>query len=330
MRTEDFKAVATRVSLVGMIGNSILTLFKLVAGIVAHSGAMISDAIHSASDILSGLIVIVGVRLSQRVADEDHPYGHERFESVAALILAMVLAVVGGSIGVTAFQSVVSGDYKTSALPGALALIAAIVSILSKEAMFWYTYINAKKINSSALKAEAWHHRSDALSSIGALIGIVGARLGLRVMEPVASLIICLFILKVALEIFKDAIDRMVDHACSSDVEEDIRRHAARQPGVMGVDVLHTRMFGNSAYVDLEISADRSLPLSEAHAIAERVHDDIEAAFPQVKHIMVHVNPAAASEVKNIANLPSSVQLVLSELSLWRNGYVTSVWMRPP
>ena len=158
--------------------------------------------------------------------------------------------------------------------------------------MFWYTWVNAKKIQSSALKAEAWHHRSDALSSIGALIGIGGALAGVRVLEPVASIVICLFILKVALDIFREAVDKMVDHACDEKTETEIRKCVAAQEGVRHVDLLRTREFGRKIYVDLEIATDSMIPLRDAHAIAERVHDTIEKRFPEVKHIMVHVNPA--------------------------------------
>ncbi|MBR6498071.1 MAG: cation transporter, partial [Clostridia bacterium] len=191
-----------------------------------------------------------------------------------------------------ALHSVISGEYLTSSAPGVLALAAAAVSIVVKEGMFWYTWINAKRIRSGALKAEAWHHRSDALSSVGALIGIGGALLGVTVMEPIASVIICLFILKVALDIFREAVDNMVDHACDAETENAIRACAAGQEGVMGVDVIRTREFGRKIYVDIEISADGSLSLLQAHDIAQRVHDRIETDFPEVKHIMVHVNPA--------------------------------------
>ena len=167
-----------------------------------------------------------------------------------------------------------------------------MVSIAVKESLFWYTRGYAKKYRSTALHAEAWHQRSDALSSIGALIGIAGARMGVPVMEPIASLIIALFILRVAIRIFKEAIDQMVDHSCNEEAEEAFRTTALEQPGVMGVELLRTRMFGNRVYVDLEIAADPNLTLAAAHEIAEDVHDAIEKTFPEVKHIMVHVNPA--------------------------------------
>ncbi len=292
MEASHFEKVATRVSTVSIVINLLLAAFKFAAGVLGRSGAMISDAVHSSSDVIGSLIVIVGVKLSEKKADQDHPYGHERMESVASLILAGILAAAGFSIGKEAFLSVYTRTYLTDAAPGLLALIAAAVSIVVKEAMFWYTRINAVKIRSSALKAEAWHHRSDALSSVGALIGIGGALLGARVMEPVASMVICLFIFKVALDIFREAVDNMVDHACDGETEEALRSCAEKQEGVIRVDVLRTREFGRRIYVDLEISADGSLTLREAHDIAQKVHDVIEETFPDVKHIMVHVNPA--------------------------------------
>ncbi len=287
---EQFQAAATKVSVISMVTNVILTLLKLAAGLIAHSGAMISDAVHSASDIFSGLIVLIGVRISSRAPDEKHPYGHERFECVAALLLSGILAVVGGTIGVNAVKDIIGGG--TREAPGVLALIAAVVSIVTKESLFWYTRGYAKKYRSTALHAEAWHQRSDALSSIGALIGIAGARMGVPVMEPIASLIIALFILRVAVRIFREAIDQMVDHSASVETESAFRTTALAQPGVMGVELLRTRMFGNRVYVDLEIAADPDLTLAAAHEIAERVHDAIEQTYPDVKHIMVHVNPA--------------------------------------
>ena len=189
-------------------------------------------------------------------------------------------------------KNVIEGDYKHLAVPGILALVAAVVSILSKEAMFWYTRINAKKIDSGALMADAWHHRSDALSSIGALIGIAGARMGFPVADSIASLVICLFIEKASYDIFKDAIDKMVDKACDENTEESIEKCVLSEEGVLGIDLLRTRTFGNKISVDVEIRANGDKTLWETHAIAENVHNSIEQKFPKVKHIMVHVNPA--------------------------------------
>ncbi|MBO6041249.1 MAG: cation transporter [Oscillospiraceae bacterium] len=294
--TTSFEKIASRVSGVSIVVNLLLAAFKFIAGALGHSGAMISDAVHSSSDVIGSLIVIIGVKVSEKASDEDHPYGHERMENVASLLLAGILATAGISIGKEALSSIISGGYKTAAVPGLLALIAAVVSIVVKEALFWYTWVNARQIRSGALKAEAWHHRSDALSSVGALIGIGGARFGALVLEPIASIVICLFILKVALDIFREAVDKMVDHACDMETEDALCACAARQEGVVKVDMIRTREFGRKVYVDLEISADGHLTLLEAHDIAQRVHDCIEAEFPDVKHIMVHVNPAEQAQ----------------------------------
>ena len=292
MNTEkDFEKIATRVSVVSIAGNTALSLGKLLVGILAHSGAMISDAVHSASDVLSSFIVIIGVKLSRRAADREHPYGHERFECVAAIVLAVLLAMTGVLIGWQAVDAIRSGSVGQST-PGLAALIAAAVSIAVKELMFWYTRHYARLINSPALMASAWDHRSDALSSVGALIGIAGARLGYPVMEPLASLVICAFILKAAFDIFRDATNKMVDRACDAETEQRLAACVREQPEILGIDSLQTREFGSRIYVDLEIALDGSMSLYDAHAVAEQVHNRIEREFPSVKHIMVHVNPA--------------------------------------
>ena len=287
----EFRNVANRVSLVTIIGNVVLSVIKLLAGIIAHSSAMISDAVHSASDVFSTFVVIIGIKLASKKPDKEHPYGHERMECVAAIVLAMVLFITGLGIGLEAVKNIIHGNYGDLQVPGVLALIAAIVSIVSKEAMYWYTRHYAKKIDSSALMADAWHHRSDAFSSIGALIGIGASRLGYPVMDSIASLVIFVFIVKAAFDIFKDAIDKMVDHACDEGTEKQIYDCVMKNENVMGIDLLQTRVFGNKIYVDVEIQADASYTLQKAHDIAEAVHDDIEESFPKVKHIMVHVNP---------------------------------------
>lgn len=289
VQEQSFEATATRVSTVSIVGNLLLSLFKLLAGLLARSGAMVSDAVHSASDVFSSFIVIIGVKIASRDADSDHPYGHDRFECVAAIVLSTVLLITGLFIGYTALRKIFGAE--EADVPGVLALIAAVVSIVAKEVMYHYTMRYARRFDSSALRAEAWHHRSDALSSIGALIGVAGARLGWPILDPIASLVIFGFIVKAAVDIFRDAIEKMVDHACTPETEEALRVCALAQPGVRGIDLLQTREFGSRAYVDMEIAADGDLTLTESHRIAEQVHDAIEKEFPQVKHIMIHVNP---------------------------------------
>lgn len=299
VKTENlFEKTAVRVSNVSIIGNTVLSLIKLLAGIIAHSGAMVSDAVHSASDVFSSIIVIVGVKLASKESDAEHQYGHERLEPVAAIVLAIVLGVTGLFIGHAALEKLFSGAVEELQIPGVLAMIAAIISIVSKEAMYWYTRHYAKLLDSGALMADAWHHRSDALSSVGSLIGIGGARLGYRWLDPVASLVICVFILKAAYDIFSDAVKKMVDHACSEDMQEDIRRCAQAQPGVLGIGNLQTREFGNKIYVDLEALADGELTLKESDSISGQVHDAIEKNFPKIKHIVVVMKPQSETAEK--------------------------------
>ncbi|MDD6468046.1 MAG: cation diffusion facilitator family transporter [Erysipelotrichaceae bacterium] len=292
VKETDFQKVANKVSLITIVGNVLLSVVKLLAGMIAHSNAMISDAIHSASDVFSTFVVIIGIKLASKKPDKEHPYGHERLECVAAIILAIVLLFTGLGIGMEALKNILHGNYSELQIPGMLALIAAIVSIISKEGMYWYTRYYAKQIDSSALMADAWHHRSDAFSSIGALIGIAGARLGFPIMDSIASLVIFVFIVKAAYDIFKDAMDKMVDHSCDEQTEKQIYDCVMKNENVLGIDLLQTRIFGNKIYVDVEIQVDASYTLQKGHDIAEAVHDDIEQNFPKIKHIMIHVNPA--------------------------------------
>ena len=292
---DEFKKVANKVSFITIVQNVLLSVFKLFAGIFAHSNAMISDAIHSASDVFSTIIVIIGVKLASKKSDKEHPYGHERLECVAAIVLSIVLLYTGIKIGSQAVKDIIGGNYQNLQKPGMLALVAAVVSIVTKEIMYWYTRHYAKKIDSSALMADAWHHRSDALSSVGALVGIGGAMMGFPVMDSIASIVIFVFIAKAAYDIFKDAMDKMVDHSCDDETEKEMRDFVLAQKEVLSVDLLHTRIFGNKIYVDVEIGVNGSYTLRQAHEIAEEVHEGIEKKFPKVKHVMVHVNPEDAS-----------------------------------
>lgn len=286
------EAVIRKLSFVSIAGNTVLSGFKFFAGITGNSSAMISDAIHSFSDVLTTLIAWIGVKISKKASDSAHPYGHERLECIASLLLGAVLMITGLGIGKVGLETILSGRYETIAIPSAIALVAAVISIVGKEAMYWYTRYYAKLINSSAFLADAWHHRSDALSSIGSLIGIAGAMLGFPVLDSVASVVICFFILKVSYDILKDAVAKLLDTSCGAAYEQTLRDYVADEKGVICVDLLRSRMFGNKVYVDLEIQVDGDKSLREAHEIAEQVHTDVEHNFPDVKHIMIHVNPA--------------------------------------
>jgi len=288
-------AIANRVSVVSIIVNAALSAFKLAVGILAHSAAMVSDAVHSLSDVLSTFIVIIGVNIAGQKSDKGHPYGHERFECVASIILALMLGLTGAGIGYSGVKSIIDGDYENK-IPGVAALVAALVSIAVKEWMYRYTRSAAKRINSGALMADAWHHRSDALSSIGAFVGILGALLGVLALDAVASIVICLFIAKAAYDIFMDAINKMVDKSCDEETLNALRALVMSQNGVIAVDDIRTRIFGSKMFVDIEIAANKDLVLTQAHKIAEGVHDAVEKNFPEVKHCMVHVNPGVTED----------------------------------
>ena len=285
------QTIVNRVTSIVIIGNVILSLFKFLAGIFGHSSAMVSDAIHSLSDVLATFIAWLGIRLSMQAPDREHPYGHERLECVASLLLGTILFGTGLMIGFSGLKTILAGHYEELQAPECIALIAAVVSIATKEGMFWYTRHYAKVLNSAAFMADAWHHRSDALSSIGSLIGIGGAMLGFPILDPLASVAIAVCIIKVAYDILKDAVSKMLDTACSSEYEKKLADFISAQDGVDRLDVLHTRMFGNKIYIDAEISVDGDKSLTDAHEIAESVHTQVEKHFDNIKHIMIHVNP---------------------------------------
>lgn len=292
MHNTDDRYIANKVSIVTMCVNLALSAFKLFAGFFANSGAMISDGVHSLSDVLTTIMVLFGVNIASLEADESHPYGHEKIESLVGAAMALLLfatAVGIGYKGVSALMGFRKGE--SIAIPGRLALIAAVVSIATQELMFWYARGAAKKINSQVLLADAWHHRSDALSSVGSFLGIGGAMLGYTFLDPVVSLIICLLIIKVAYDIFKTSVDQLVDSSADKETVNAISQVILNTEGVIKIDDLKTRQHSKRMYVDVEIAVDGNKSTYETHEIAHRVHDNVEGAFKNVKHIMVHVNP---------------------------------------
>lgn len=275
------KKECIKVSLITIIVNIFLSGIKLVAGIFGKSSAMISDAIHSISDVLSTIVVIVGIKIADKKEDKLHPYGHERFESVASILLAFMLFITSILIGYTGIINIFEKDF---IMPKFLALAASIISIVIKEWMYWYTILVAKKYNSDSLKADAWHHRSDALSSIGSLIGIAGSMLGFIYMDVIASVIISLIIVKVSIEIFIDSIKKLIDCSCDDAILEEIKNLVYEINGVIDIDNIKSRIFGNKLYIDLEINADKNISFIESHNIAHAVHDLIEERIVDVKH----------------------------------------------
>ena len=296
LQEKQKKQATLKMAVVGVLGNVFLAVFKLIAGIAGHSTAMLSDSVHTLSDVFATLIAFIGVSISKKKADREHPYGHERIECVASLLLSFILFATGAGIGVKCIRAIADGSYRQFSLPGMLAVIAAVVSIAVKEAMFWYTMFYAKKLKSGAFKADAWHHRSDALSSIGALIGIIGARHGFPVFDQIAGIIICVMIIIVAVGIFRDGVDKMLDTSCDEGFESQLREYVMKFSEEIGqktgIDYIRTRKFGERIYVELEINLDGDMRLRDSHAVAEKLHDRIEEDFPDIKHVMIHVNPA--------------------------------------
>lgn len=285
------ETIAIRIATISIALNIVLFSVKLFGGLWGRSLALLSDAANSASDVISTVIVIVGIFAAAKAEDADHEFGHERYECVAAIVLSIIVYTTGVGIGYGGISSIVNKSYMTNVKSDWLTLSAAVIAIVIKEIMFWYTYVPAKKIKSDALKADAWNHRSDALSSVGSLIGVIGAMCNVPILDSIAAIVICLLILKAAIDIFIDAINKMTDKACDKETEERIRLYILSEEGVKRVDKLMTRLFGNKVYVVAEIACDGNLPLYDSHAIAERVHVGVERNFPDVKHVTVHVNP---------------------------------------
>ena len=285
------KNTALRVSQINIVNNILLAISKIIIGVVAHSAALLNDGINNAGDVISSVIATIGISAGAKESDRDHQYGHERLECVAAILLSGIIMVVGLGLLVDGISTIIQKSYIDRPTPAFLAVVAAAVSIIIKEIMFLYTRWAAKKTDSSALMASAWDSQSDVLATTGGLIGIIFARLGYPIADSIAAIIIALFIFRVGIEIFRDGMDKMVDRACDEKMVSSIRSVILDQEGVRGVDLLRTRTFGSRCYVDVEISAEGSQSLVDAHSIAERVHHAIEKSFPQVKHCMVHVNP---------------------------------------
>ncbi|MBE6124017.1 MAG: cation transporter [Erysipelotrichaceae bacterium] len=292
-KTEREKAIV-KVELVTLVVNTLLAFFKLLAGLVGNSMSMISDSIHSFSDTATTLAVLIGVKIASKQEDDDHHYGHEKIESVIGVVIATVLIMLSISIFISGFEMIVDyfkGDYVASDV-SMIALVAAVVSIVMKEILYLYAIMVAKKYQSPALKADAWHHQSDCLSSIGSLIGISLAMFTKFVIaDAIASMIIGICIIFVAIKILRESVDQITDKAVSDDVLEKARNIIKSVEGVKRIDSIKSRKHSIKVYFDVEISVEDSLSLIEAHSIAENVHQSIEKEIENVKHCTVHVNP---------------------------------------
>ena len=288
MNEADTKRIIYKVSINTLIINFLLTAVKLISGLIGNSMALVSDAIHSASDVLSTLVVMVGAKLSSKKADEKHPYGHEKVECVASLILSLMLFGTAVTIGMYGCKNIFDSNI---AIPSQITAWAALISIIVKEWMYRYTKRAANKINSTSLYADAWHHRSDALSSIGSLIGVIGAMCGLPILDPLASFAICIIVIKVAYNIFQTSIAQIIDSAAPEEIEQQIREIILNYKDIKGIDMLKTRLFGSKIYVDIEVKIDKGMSFEEVHELTYQLHDEIENSNLSIKHCMIHANP---------------------------------------
>ena len=284
-----------KVTLVGSAANVLLTVFKFVAGIVGHSAAMTADAVHSLSDLLTDTVVLVFVRISGKPDDTGHDYGHGKYETLATTIIGIALAAVAVGIGWKAVESLIYWYHGgTLPAPGMLALWAALISIVIKELVYQYTVRRGRKLNSQAVEANAWHHRSDALSSLGTLVGIGGAiLLGNRwtVLDPLAGLIVALFILRVAWKLLKGGFDELMETSLPDEVEQEILSIVTSFPDVRDPHHLRTRRIGSRYAIELHIRMDGAMSLAESHARTCEIEQALKARFGEKTHITLHVEP---------------------------------------
>lgn len=282
-------------TLVGTVVNMVLVVAKFVAGIVGHSGAMIADAVHSLSDFVTDIIVFVMVGVSSKPQDADHNYGHGKYETLATAVIGLALMLAGIGIcysGVSAVVAVIKGEILPA--PGYVALAAALISIVSKELLFRYTIKAGKRVNSQAVVANAWHHRSDALSSIATAVGIGGAILlgeEWRVLDPIAAIFVSVFVIKVAYDLMKPCIDELLEKSLPKEVEDDIMAIILSFEQVSSPHHLRTRRIGTRYAIEFHIRMSGQLTLDEAHAVATQIERSIKSRFGQGTHVAVHMEP---------------------------------------
>lgn len=284
-----------RVTFLGSVANLLLVVFKFIAGIVGHSAAMIADAVHSLSDFITDIIVIIFVAISGKPEDSDHSYGHGKYETLATAVIGIILFFVGVGILISGIKAIV-GALQGVPLqaPSLLALIAAVISVVVKEALYRYTVKRGKALDSSSVVANAWHHRSDALSSIGTAIGIGGAVfLGeqWRILDPIAAVVVSIFIVKVAVELIKPCIDELVERSLPEEVEQRIHALILQSPQVSSPHHLRTRRIGGYIAIEVHIRMDGQISLSEAHQVASDIERRLKAEFGEKTHIGIHMEP---------------------------------------
>ena len=300
MKAREEKIIKSN-TILTIIANFFLAVIKLIGGIIGLSSVLITDAINSISDIATNLVVFISAKFSKKDKDKDHPYGHDKYDSMVSIFLGMALIITAFEVGKSAFTTLYNLIFNDAVIakPAWYTIVIVAVTLIVKELLYRKTKVDAKKANSQALLAQAWDHRSDTLTSIGALIGILGAMFGIGYLDPIASIFILGFILRLGFKIIKTGVAQVVDASADDEQISDLKKIVLSFDEVISIDEIKTRLFGVKYYVDLEISLDRLLSLEEAHEISERIHDKVEEQLPDVKHCMIHVNPGKEKKEEN-------------------------------
>ena len=280
---------SNKITVISILLNIGLTILKILAGILGNSTAIIADGLHSASDIITSIGILIGNKISRKPRDDEHQYGHEKAESLVSFILAAVLIGIALKIGYDGFKDLI--NINNILVPNALPLAVALISIAVKEYQYQITIRVAKKINSSSLKADAWHHRSDAFSSIAAFVGIGGAMLGFKILDPIASIIVAIVVIKVGIEILKSACDELMDSSISKEDIREIKSLIDNNKKIYGIKDFKSRKYGSIAYIDMSIFIDKSKTLEEAHDIADNLEHSIISNLNYIKEINIHTEP---------------------------------------
>lgn len=311
-------AATQRVTMVGAVVNLLLAAAKIVAGIVGHSQALVADGIHSLSDLATDAMVLVAAKHGAREADEDHPYGHARIETAMTVALGVVLMLVAAGISWDAVTRLFHPE--TLLIPGVIALAAAIASVLFKEGLYHYTLGVAKRIRSNLLKANAWHHRSDALSSIVVIIGVAGAMAGLTYLDAVAAVLVAVMVAKIGWDLSWHSLRELVDTGLDAETVEAIRAELRGVDGVHSVHELRTRRMGAEALVDVHVLVDPHLSVSEGHHISETARSRLINRFDEVQDVLVHIDPEDDEHARPSIGLPSRQEVLAVLEPEWLNA----------
>lgn len=306
--------LTTRVTIVGAVVNLLLALLKVLIGVIGHSHALLVDGIHSFSDLVTDAMVIWAAKHGNQQPDDDHPYGHARIETAFAAVLGAILIAVGIGIIIDAMDKLTSGDIVT---PQGITLWVALASILANEALYHYTLVYAKRLNSPILKANAWHHRSDAVSSIVVLIGIAGSIMGVPYLDSAAAVIVSMMIVKIGWDIAKESIEQLVDKGLDPAKVTSISRHIDEIPGVSQMHMLRTRQMGADALLDVHIEVSPQLSVSEGHRISDEVSKQLTHEFPDIAQVLVHIDPENDEEHSSCSHLPLREEILSDLDQLW-------------